>query len=181
MTIHQIHGLDHLLYDKLEPYYRALKLANPETIADYEIFEDTRRFYHIFISLEACIMGFHAGCRPIIFMDGIHIKHKYQGCLLSAITKDVNNDIFTIGFTIIQQENDETSWQFCGKLRCIFSYPNSLLIKQYTFYSDRQPEYIKMVKDQFPKCPYTYCLRDLMDNFRKQLLTILYCIRCLSY
>ena len=101
-TMCEIHDLDHLSYDKLEPYCRALKLVNLRTITDYEIFDDTRKFHHIFISLGACIMEFHAGCRPMIFIDGTHIKHKYQGCLLSATIKDANNGIFTIGFAIIQ-------------------------------------------------------------------------------
>ncbi|XP_073106584.1 uncharacterized protein [Elaeis guineensis] len=108
MIMHEIHGLDHLLYDKLEPCCRALKLANLGTISDYDIFDDTRRFHHIFISLGACIMRFHAGCRPMIFMDGTYIKHKYQRCLLSATAKDANNGIFTITFAIVQQENDES-------------------------------------------------------------------------
>ena len=110
MTIHDIHGLDHQSYDKLEPYCRALKLANPKTITDNEVFKDTRSFHRTFISLGACIIGFHAGCRPMIFMDGIHIKHKYQECLPSATIKDMNNGIFAISFVIVQQENDENWW-----------------------------------------------------------------------
>ncbi|XP_020272068.1 uncharacterized protein LOC109847243 [Asparagus officinalis] len=45
---------------------------------------DDGRFRRLFISYNACIEGFIAGCRSLLFLDGTFIKDRYRGILLSA-------------------------------------------------------------------------------------------------
>ena len=47
----------------------------------------------IFVSFGASIAGFNH-CRPIIFLDRMFLKARHQDCMLAAIEKNDNNDIF---------------------------------------------------------------------------------------
>ncbi|XP_020266049.1 uncharacterized protein LOC109841496 [Asparagus officinalis] len=49
---------------------------------------DDGRFRRLFISYNACIEGFIAGCRPLLFLDGTFIKDRYRGILPSATGKN---------------------------------------------------------------------------------------------
>ena len=43
-------------------------------------------------ALVGCIEGFE-NCRPILYLDGTHLKSRFKGCLLSATGKDANDGI----------------------------------------------------------------------------------------
>jgi hypothetical protein len=62
-------------------------------------------------SFDACKRGFLAGCRPIIFIDGCHLKTKFGGILLTAIGIDPNDCIFPVAFAIVEVENT-SSWKW---------------------------------------------------------------------
>ena len=47
-------------------------------------------FKRVFICLEACTRGFVKGCRPVIRLDGCHLKGPHGGILLSTIGMDAN-------------------------------------------------------------------------------------------
>lgn len=49
--------------------------------------------------------GFTVGCRPLISINGCHLKGLYGGVMLSAITLDANNGIFPLAFVIVKMEN----------------------------------------------------------------------------
>jgi hypothetical protein len=55
--------------------------------------------------------GSFAGCRPIIFLDGCHLKTKFGGILLTAIGMDPNDCIFLVAFAIVEVEN-ASSWKW---------------------------------------------------------------------
>ena len=44
----------------------------------------------IFVTFDACIKGFNY-CRPLLSLDGIFLKVRFQGCLFGATEKDTNN------------------------------------------------------------------------------------------
>ncbi|KAG6469206.1 hypothetical protein ZIOFF_073911 [Zingiber officinale] len=48
--------------------------------------------------------------RPLIFLDETHIKNKYKGCILVVVSKDANDDLFTIGYSVVDAEND-ANWE----------------------------------------------------------------------
>ena len=52
-----------------------------------------KRFY---MCLDACKKGFKNGCRPIVGVDGCHLKGEYPGMILVAVSKDGNNNIYPI-------------------------------------------------------------------------------------
>lgn len=83
-------------YNLLQTYANVLKETNPGTTVNLmtEIDGDIRKFKGIYICFDACRRGWLKGCRPIIGLDGYHIKGQYPGQLLLAIGIDANNDMF---------------------------------------------------------------------------------------
>ena len=98
LAVRDIHGDECESFDKLRWFCDVLRETNPGSIADLEIFPDTMKFRRIFISIAACVAGFVKGCRPMLFLDGTHIKSKWKGCLLSAVCKDADNGMFTVAY-----------------------------------------------------------------------------------
>ena len=49
------------------------------------------------------------GCRPIIGLNGCHLKGRFGGQILSVTTRDANDNIFPIVFVVVKQENKD-SW-----------------------------------------------------------------------
>ena len=70
----------------------ALRRTNPGTVIDLVVNELDRRFERVFICFGGCIEGFE-NCRPILYLDGTHLKSRFKGCLLSATGKDANDGI----------------------------------------------------------------------------------------
>jgi hypothetical protein len=52
-----------------------------------------QRFERLYIRFEAQMQGFHNGCRPIIGLDGCHLKGVYGGQLLSAVGRDGKDNL----------------------------------------------------------------------------------------
>lgn len=68
-------------------------------------------FLRMLIFLRSLKDGFLRGCRPIIGLDGCHLKVPYPGQLLVAVSKDRNNAIYSLAWAIVEVENKET-WQW---------------------------------------------------------------------
>ena len=52
-------------------------------------------FKRMYLYFEACKRGFREGCRPLVGMDGCHLKGPVGGQLLTAVGIDANNQIFS--------------------------------------------------------------------------------------
>ncbi|XP_060201809.1 uncharacterized protein LOC132630235 [Lycium barbarum] len=65
-------------------------------------------FLYIFVALYAFIKGFEC-CRPIVVVDGSHIKTAYNGTFVSASTMDGAGNILPLAYGVIDSENDK-SW-----------------------------------------------------------------------
>ena len=63
----------------------------------------------MYFSLDACRRGFLSGCRPLICLDGCHIKTKFGGQLLTAVGVDPNNCIFPIAMAYVEVEAKDTT------------------------------------------------------------------------
>ncbi|XP_073139120.1 uncharacterized protein [Henckelia pumila] len=130
----------------------------------------TKKFRRLFICFHACVVGFVSGCQPLIFLDGTHIKNKYKGCILVAVSKDANDDLFTIAYAIVDAENDANWDWFCYHLSRVLLYYQCIPFEEFTFFSDRHPSIIKAVNQVFVGSHHSYCLRHLVDNFVKKVL-----------
>src|SRR5579859_7691027 len=64
-------------YLSLPKYCQDLEANNPNSTVILEKAEDYK-FLRVFICYGASAMGFDH-CRPLLGIDGTHLKHKYQG------------------------------------------------------------------------------------------------------
>ncbi|XP_021724922.1 uncharacterized protein LOC110692234 [Chenopodium quinoa] len=62
----------------------------------------------MFICLRLLRDGFAKGCRPMIGVDGCHLKVAYPGQILVAVAKDGNNNLFPLAWATVEAENKET-------------------------------------------------------------------------
>ncbi|KAI8535661.1 hypothetical protein RHMOL_Rhmol10G0191700 [Rhododendron molle] len=68
-------------------------------------------FQRMFVVYAAQSKGFLAGCRPIIGLDGCHLKGPFGGQLLSAIGKDANEQIYPLAVAVVEaQTKDSLMW-----------------------------------------------------------------------
>ena len=63
------------------------------------------KFKMMYIRYNAQKVGFLSGCRPFVGLDGCHLKGRFGGQLLSATTKDGNDNIFPVAMDVVEQEN----------------------------------------------------------------------------
>jgi hypothetical protein len=72
-----------------------------------------QRFYVCFNALK---MGFKAGCRRVIGLDGYFFKGACQGELLCAIARDANNLMYPVAWEVVEQETTKNWEWFLGLL-----------------------------------------------------------------
>lgn len=56
--------------------------------------------------MEVCLRGFKAERRPLIGLDGCHLKGHYGGQLFAAISVDGNNSFYIIAYVIVDVESN---------------------------------------------------------------------------
>ncbi|KAG6505150.1 hypothetical protein ZIOFF_037498 [Zingiber officinale] len=170
LAMHDIHGVEEGAYDRLRWYCSAIKETNPGSFVECEIDHCSNNFKRLFICFNACATGFINGCRPLVFLDGTHIKNKYKGCILVAVAKDANDDLFTLAYSVVDAENDDNWGWFCFQLKSALLSHRFIGFHEFTFFSDRHPGIIKAIQLVFPGSPHACCLRHLVDNFVKQVM-----------
>ena len=67
------------------------------------------KFKRMYNRYNAQKVDFLGGYIPFIGLDGCHLKGRFGGQLLSATTKDENDNIFPVAMTVFKQENKD-SW-----------------------------------------------------------------------
>ncbi|ERM95687.1 hypothetical protein AMTR_s00023p00214690 [Amborella trichopoda] len=153
------HGQQYL---DLPMYIEKIRRTNPGT--EVRIHTDEGRFKQLFIAYQPCIMGFINGCRPLIGIDGIFLKGKYQGILLCAITVDANNELFPLAFAVVEKENYQNWYWFLSILSELLNgYPN---LSALTIISDRQKSLSEAIEKYFPTCLPSFCMRYMGENFK---------------
>lgn len=138
-------------YAKLWDYVHAVRKAMPDSTIDILLDEpeagcDGRRFKRIYVCLGPLKKGFTKGCRPIIGLDGCHLKGPYGGQLLTAVGCDSNDGMYPIAWAVVEAENSETWNWFLNLLALDVNIINS---GSWTFISDRQK-----VNDHYPPCTF---------------------------
>ena len=120
------------------------------------------RFQRFYVCLKACKEGFKKGCRPIIGLDGCHLKGVYTGQVLTAVGKDGNENIFPIAYAVVESETKET---WCWFLEILIQDIGSQAL---TFMSDRQKGLIEALSLVAPMADTRVCVRHMHNNFKVQ-------------
>ncbi|KAK3014922.1 hypothetical protein RJ639_009938 [Escallonia herrerae] len=94
---------------------RMLRKHNPSTCFKVETIGPSPDlapvFKRVYVRFEAYKIGFLAGCRSFIGLDGCHLKGLYDGELLSVVARDVNDNMFPVAVAIVEAETrDSWSW-----------------------------------------------------------------------
>ncbi|KAK8617549.1 hypothetical protein V6N13_080459 [Hibiscus sabdariffa] len=117
MAIENLNGNHKEQYAKLYAYLDELSQSNPGTTTVCKL--DERKFERLYICMQAMKDGFKAGCRPIIGLDGCHLKGYYQGHLLATGLMDDVSELFPYSAhrTCVRHlySNAKTSGVFIGK------------------------------------------------------------------
>ncbi|KAI5354929.1 hypothetical protein L3X38_007824 [Prunus dulcis] len=90
-----IQGLYKEQEERLRDYAEQIKKTNPgSTVAiKTELAGDDALFEWIYICLAGSKKGFIEGCRPVVGVDGCHLKGPCSGQILTAVGVDGNNDL----------------------------------------------------------------------------------------
>ena len=106
-----------------------------------------------------------ASCRPILGVDGAHLKGQFPGILLTAVGKDGNNNIFPFAWVVFETKNEKTWTWF---LQLLNEYLQSVASsiswvhergEFVTFMSDRQMvQHLPFVTLLMPFAEFKFCL-----------------------
>ncbi|KAL5581402.1 hypothetical protein UlMin_013844 [Ulmus minor] len=107
-------------------------------------------------------VGFVAGCRPFIRVDGCHLKGSFGGVLLAAISMDANLMHFPVAYAIVEIENGETWAWFFNMLKD--DVGQHLEQQPWTIISDRQKGLVQVVSDLLPNCSHRRCCQHVWKN-----------------
>jgi hypothetical protein len=106
-------------YNKVFDYQLELLRSNPGTTVavslDPTILEQNI-FQSFYVCFNAMKLGFKAGCRKVIGLDGCFFKGACQGELLCAIARDANNQMYPVAWAVVEQETGDTWEWFLGLL-----------------------------------------------------------------
>lgn len=103
------------------------------------------------------------GCRPLIGVDGAHLKGPFGCVLLSVVALDGNNGLFPIAFAVVESENRD-SWGF------FFYFLKEALggeaTKACTITSDRQKGVEAALSEWLPEADRRICAIHLFSNLK---------------
>ncbi|XP_059289260.1 uncharacterized protein LOC132042748 [Lycium ferocissimum] len=105
-------------YNKLPSYFYILEKTYPGSVVSLEKTAEDR-FLYAFVALEPCIRGWEY-CRPIVVVDGTHLKSTYEGTMLIASTLDPGGSILPLAYAIVDSENDASWTWFFERFRIAF-------------------------------------------------------------
>ncbi|KAL4286054.1 hypothetical protein AHAS_Ahas19G0047800 [Arachis hypogaea] len=108
----EVHGWAIQQYVKLRDYCAEILRANPGSslsiLVDRPSLMYQPRFMRMYMCLDAIKKGFLAGCRPIIGVDGCHLKGDHGQQLLVAVGRDPNDNYFPIVVAAIEAETKDS-------------------------------------------------------------------------
>ncbi|KAI5648805.1 hypothetical protein M9H77_34810 [Catharanthus roseus] len=118
-AIERIFGSWDITFSILPKYLQAVQDLNSRTVYEFLHHRTSSPpkyvFKFVFWCFSPCIDGFPY-CRPVISVDGTHLRGSYKGVLLIASTWDANNHLFPLAFAIVDKESSE-SWN-CSLKTC---------------------------------------------------------------
>ncbi|KAK8612678.1 hypothetical protein V6N13_092789 [Hibiscus sabdariffa] len=160
LTLERLHDNVKEQYKKLYDYLAELRSSNPGTTTILQLNETV--FERLHICMQAMKDGFKAGCRPIICLDGCHLKGYYGGHLLPAVGMDANDSLYPLAFVVVEVESESWCW-FLERLMTDFELNNSHHI---SFMTDRQKGLMEVVMELFSHAEHRTCVRHLYNNFK---------------
>ncbi|KAI9165962.1 hypothetical protein LWI28_023755 [Acer negundo] len=149
-------------FQLLPSFAYILEQQNPGTITDLQCADDGK-FLYFFMSLWSSIRGFRRCMRPVIAVDGTHLKGRFGGTMFVATAQDGNEQVYPIAFGYGDSENNN-SWEwFLECLRGALSHIDDLV-----FISDRHASIEAGISKVFPYAIHTICCWHFGENMKKR-------------
>ncbi|XP_059318839.1 uncharacterized protein LOC132069518 [Lycium ferocissimum] len=147
-------------YNKLPRYLYIMDKTYPASHIRMRKSHDNE-FLYVFIALYAFIKGFVC-CRPIMVVDGSHLKTAYNRTFVSASTLDGAGNILPLAYGVIDSENDKSWTWFFERFREAYGVRENMCIV-----SDRHESINKAVCLTYPNVPHYACIWHLWGNVCK--------------
>ncbi|XP_060200140.1 uncharacterized protein LOC132628373 [Lycium barbarum] len=148
-------------YNKLSAYVYILdKTYSGSHVKMHKSCEN--EFLYFFVALKAYIKEFEC-CRPIVVMDGAHLKSTYNGTFVSASTLDGAGNILPLAYGLIDSENDKSWTWFFEQFKQAYGIRDNMCVV-----SDRHESIIKAVYRVYPTVPHLACIWHLWKNVTKK-------------
>ncbi|KAL5770339.1 hypothetical protein ACOSP7_014493 [Xanthoceras sorbifolium] len=163
--IHRIYGLTLPKYTLYRAKNRVLNVIDDEHQRSYNklyIYGFVVRNI-FFLSFEAQKLGFLQGCRPIIGLDGCHLKGIFPGVLLAAVGLDANNGVFPIAICIAEGETKDSWCWFMEQLHMHIGLEET---RRVTFITDRQKGVLSAIERHWSTSSNRYCVRHLIADMQ---------------
>ncbi|KAJ0080233.1 hypothetical protein Patl1_23891 [Pistacia atlantica] len=155
----QLQGSYKEAYNQLPFFCEKIMETNPGSFATFTTKEDSS-FHRLFVSFHASLYGFQQGCRPLLFLDSIPLKSKYQGTLLAATAADGNDGVFPVAFAVVDAETDDNWHWFLLQLKTALS----AIPCPITFVADKQKGLRESIAEIFKDSYHAYCLQYLTEQ-----------------
>jgi zinc finger SWIM domain-containing protein 3 len=105
LALEHIHDTHVDAYKSMPKYCSDIEKTNPNSVTKLECTSENQ-FKRVFIAYDACATDL-THCRPLLGLDGTHLKTRYQGILLTAVAVDANGQLFPVAYAIVDAENDD--------------------------------------------------------------------------
>ncbi|KAK3225081.1 hypothetical protein Dsin_004943 [Dipteronia sinensis] len=111
----------------------------------------------------ASVRGFRRCMRPVIAVDGTHLKGRFGGTMFVATAQDGNEQVYPIAFGYSDFENN-LSWEwFLDCLKGALGHIDDLV-----FISDQHASIEAGISKVFPYATHTICCWHFAENVKKQ-------------
>ncbi|XP_021750443.1 uncharacterized protein LOC110716118 [Chenopodium quinoa] len=120
----------------------------------------------MYVCFGACKFGFKRGCRPVIGVDGCHLKGAFPGMILVAVSLDGNNNIYPVAWAVVEVENKDSWIWFLELLIKDIDKPRG---KGLTLMSDRKMGLLEAFAVVVPDAKIRFCVRHIWANFKLKL------------
>ncbi|XP_015572423.1 uncharacterized protein LOC107260938 [Ricinus communis] len=137
--------------------------TNPGSVVTLATRED-QTFHGFFVALHASIYGFQNGCRPLLLLDTMTLKTKYQSELLTATALDGNDGIFPVAFAVVDAVNGDNWHWFLVQLKSAIS-----TFQPITFVADKQMGLRHSISMVFEDAYHSFCLDHLSEELKMGL------------
>ncbi|XP_077215607.1 uncharacterized protein LOC143850227 [Tasmannia lanceolata] len=161
-------------YRILPTYAQEIERCNPGTIMRVYRSRELWRgedltFGRLFWSFGPSIRAFSRTIRPLIVIDGTHLRSKYKGILLAATAVDGDGGLFSLAYAVVENEMYE-SWLWFLRLLCQRVMTVEKNNNEFTICSDQT----KHCRDH-TRIITSYCIRHLNANFLKTFKSQILC------